>query len=116
MPLIVNANHLPSPQNEYVCWIDAMGVQSMMSRSLKITANFIFKIHIAAVTSANDHVKLYPVMDGLYASSSDKNSIIGFIKDVFRAIADEFIQQQHIYYRFLIKGALAFGPVIPDIA
>ncbi len=34
---------IPTPKNEYVAWVDVMGIQSSMSRSIDISANFIFK-------------------------------------------------------------------------
>jgi len=49
MPLGFNAGHLPEMASEYVAWVDVMGTQVSMSRSINATANFIFKLHIAAL-------------------------------------------------------------------
>jgi hypothetical protein len=46
MVLLFNADHLPETASEYVAWVDVMGTQVSMSRSIKTTANFIFKLHI----------------------------------------------------------------------
>lgn len=35
------------PGDEYVVWLDVMGVRGWMLRSLPVTANFIFKLHIS---------------------------------------------------------------------
>ena len=120
MPNRFNARELPSPKSEYVCWIDVMGTQSIMARSIKVTANFVFKLHAAAVSCQVSNVKLYPIMDGLYVASPSKQAITDFIKYVFKTLADNFVSE-NIEHRFLIKGALAYGPVIhgdnvPDVA
>ncbi len=60
---------IPTPKNEYVAWVDVMGIQSSMSRSIDISANFIFKLHIAALNAKTAKLNIYPVMDGFYALS-----------------------------------------------
>lgn len=111
MPNRFNASLLPDPQSEYVCWIDVMGTQSIMARSIKVTANFVYKLHATAVSCTETNVKLYPIMDGLYVSSPSKQSITNFIKYVFKTLADNF-KNENVEHRFLIKGAMAYGPVI----
>jgi hypothetical protein len=69
MPLFFNAQVLPNPANEYVAWIDVMGVQSAMSRSLNITANFIFKLHVAALQAPHAGLSLYPVEEESWRAS-----------------------------------------------
>jgi hypothetical protein len=99
--------------SEYVAWVDVMGTQVSMSRSINITANFIFKLHIAALRAQVAGMRIYPVMDGFYISTPDKNRMLGFLRNVFRVVAEEFNtavdEPQH---RFMIRGGLAFGPVI----
>jgi hypothetical protein len=113
MPLYFNAKALPAPTNEYVAWVDVMGVQSAMSRSLNITANFVFKLHTAALQAPNTAgLRLYPVMDGLYIASSNQAAILDFLRSVFSAIAETFINETENMHRFIVRGALAFGPVI----
>ncbi len=111
MPNRFNASHLPEPQSEYICWIDVMGTQSIMSRSIKVTANYVFKLHATAVSCTQENVKLYPIMDGLYVSSPSKSAIQAFIKYVFKSLADNF-KNESVEHRFLIKGSMAYGPVI----
>ena len=112
MSLFFDATHLPQPASEYVAWIDVMGTQSSMSRSLNATANFIFKLHSAALQAATGSIRLYPVMDGLYAAGSAQSQMLDFLRSVFQQVAEEFNQTQVAHHRFIIRGALAFGPVI----
>jgi hypothetical protein len=112
MPLYFNAQVLPEPTNEYVAWIDVMGIQSAMSRSLDITANFVFKLHVAALQAPHDQICLYPVMDGLYLASGNQQAIFDFLRSVFYNIADTFVHEAENLHRFVVRGALAFGPVI----
>jgi hypothetical protein len=112
MPLVFNADHLPAPIPEYVAWVDVMGTQASMSRSLKVTANFIFKLHTAALQAPHANVRVYPVMDGFYAAAVDQAHMLSFLRSVFVAAAEEFNGTANNYYRFVVRGALAYGPVI----
>lgn len=107
-----NAAHLPAPSNEYVAWFDVMGTQASMSRSVKATANFVFKLHAAALQAPRKQVRLYPVMDGLYAASPVQADMIDFLSNVFESLANEFIAEKNPLHRFLLRGGLAYGPVI----
>ena len=112
MPLWFNAAHLPEPSLEYVAWVDVMGTQISMSRSLAISANFIFKLYTAALQTPNQNITLYPIMDGFYASSSNKSDILRFLQSVFEQVAEEFNREEAQLHRFIVRGSLAFGSVI----
>lgn len=113
MTIHFNANLLPQcPTPEYVAWIDVMGIQSSMSRSLNVSGNFIFKLHIAALQAPHANVNLYPIMDGLYATSVTQQDMLTFLRDLFTSIADEFIDAARPEFRFIVRGAIAYGPVI----
>ena len=112
MPLFFDERPLPEASPEYVVWVDVMGIQAIMSRSLSISANFIFKLHTAALEARNDAIIVYPIMDGFYASSPSQMSILEFLRNVFNRVADEVSNQDAIRHRFIIKGGLAFGPII----
>ena len=112
MNLYFNAAALPEPATEYVAWIDVMGMQAWMSRSLHVSANFMCKLHVAVLRHAIDNVKVYPIMDGFYATSPTKADIERFLQFVLGDVADEFIETQEHRHRFIIKGAVAFGPVV----
>lgn len=107
-----NAQHLPASTNEYVAWFDVMGTQASMSRSVRATANFVFKLHAAALQAPRVGVRLYPVMDGLYAATPTQDGILKFLEGVFSSLATEFIAEKHALHRFLLRGGLAYGPVI----
>jgi hypothetical protein len=107
-----NAEYLPAPAPEYVAWVDVMGTQVAMSRSIKTSANFIFKLHIAAQRSPQSDITLYPVMDGIYVVAPRQTEILNFLRSVFEIVAEELNGTTEPQYRFLIRGALAFGPVI----
>jgi hypothetical protein len=112
MPLSFNANELPPMASEYVAWVDVMGTQVSMSRSIRITANFIFKLHIAALTAQVAGVQIYPVMDGFYAAAPNRYQMQSFLRNVFKSVAEEFNATVEPHHRFMIRGGLAFGPVI----
>lgn len=113
--LYFNSSGLPkTPPPEYVVWVDVMGTQARMSRSLKQTANFIFKLHVAALQahSQAEEVIIYPVMDGFYASCPKQEPMLDFLRRVFSAVAVEFNQEANQMYQLIIRGCLAFGPTI----
>jgi hypothetical protein len=83
-----------------------------MSRSLSATANFIFKLHAAALKARRTNVQLYPVMDGFYAASADQSSMLDFLREVLTLLAKEFNHQKRPEHRFAVRGGLAFGPVV----
>ena len=65
-----DARHLGEPSNEYVAWLDVMGMQSILAYSPESAANFVFKFHDAVLKAKSDSIHLYPVMDGIYACSA----------------------------------------------
>jgi hypothetical protein len=107
-----NADCLPAASPEYVAWADVMGTQVAMSRSIKTSANYIFKLHIAALKSPSTGITLYPVMDGMYVAAPRQADILNFLRSVFEIVAEEFNGATEPQYRFMIRAALAFGPVI----
>jgi hypothetical protein len=111
MTTYFDAAKLPKPTNEYVAWIDVMGTQSVMSRSLPIAANFIFKLHAAALKAQTEHAHLYPVMDGFYVSSPDQKVILDFLRAVFSEVAETIVAEKSNWHRYIVRGALAFGPI-----
>jgi len=114
-----NTTELPISPNQYVGWIDAMGIQAAIGRSMDIASNFIFKLHIAVLESLDvlqDHEKrsisLYPVMDGIYFVTNDQRALFRFLRGIFGGLAREFVETTEMKHRFLIRGALACGPVV----
>lgn len=111
MKLYFNANELSDPSNEYVAWIDVMGIKSAMESSIKISANFIYKLHIAAIEAPSDNIKIYPIMDGFYCSSPNQGDMEKFLKDIYLKLANLFNEENKNSFRFIIKGAIAKGDV-----
>lgn len=106
---------LPQPTHEYVCWLDLMGTQSILRLSHRRAANFIMKIHAAALEVAarmSLNVELYPVIDGLYICCSHLPNILSYVKAVMTKLALTFINEDRPEHRFMVRGALTFGPVI----
>jgi hypothetical protein len=113
MAIFFNSQHLPQfPSSEYVAWIDVMGIQSAMGRSLHISGNFVFKLHVAALQAPHENVTIYPIMDGFYASTPNQADMLNFLREVFVQTADEFVKEQEPLHRFIVHGALAYGPII----
>jgi hypothetical protein len=97
----------------YVCWIDVMGSQSAMLRSLPMAANFLMKLHIAALTAYEDYdVDIYPVIDGVYLCSQSQLKILGFVNRVYSMVAKAFADEEEPWHRSLIRSGIAFGPVV----
>lgn len=103
---------VPDPTEEYVAWLDVMGIQSSMMRSLHASANFIFKLHVAALEQNKPSMRLYPVMDGVYVTTPDRDEMRSFLSEVFHRLAVCFNNETENKYRFLAKACVAFGPVI----
>jgi hypothetical protein len=116
--LFVDARELPKSTMEFVCWIDVMGSQTIMMTSIRRAANFLFKFHTCALKSIeeagsnNKSVKCYPVMDGIYLASADLPSLQVVINRIFKQLANLFIKTDRLEYRFVVRGAIAYGPVI----
>jgi hypothetical protein len=107
-----NESLMLSPTNEYVCWVDVMGSQSVMLRSLSIASNFLMKLHVSALRASRQFsVYLYPVIDGIYVCSQTKVPLLNFVNRVYSALAQDFIHQKDPLHRFVIRSGLAFGPV-----
>jgi hypothetical protein len=109
-----DASKLGAIDNYYVCWLDLMGAQSVMRRSLKVASSFVMKIHIACLdVLATDRadVTLLPVIDGVYIVSRNQKPLLYFLKRVLAKLALSFVFEEQPLYQFLVRGAIAFGPL-----
>jgi len=111
-----NSDHLGEPALDYVCWLDVMGTQNQMLRSLPISANFIFKLQCAVLEAyeEGDHppgLRLYPVMDGCYITSDRREPLRQLLNQALVRLAMTFLEEPKPYHQFLVRGAIAFGPV-----
>ena len=79
MPLYFDNRGL-TPGTAYVAWIDVMGTESIMLRSMMTVITFIGRLHVAALESCTnpEAVRLYPAMDGIYVVSTRQERDGGF--------------------------------------
>lgn len=98
---------------EYVCWLDIMGTRSTMSESFEKAANFLLRFHSCVISAVKDEEKLhyYPVMDGVYIASPQKEALAKALKSILNNLSDIFIEEEHINHRFVIRGAIARGDI-----
>ncbi len=111
-----NSKLLGEPRYDYVCWLDVMGTTNQMLRSLPIAANFIYKLQSAALeardeANAFESVRLFPTIDGMYITSPSRWPLQEVINQTMIRCALTFIAEQEPHHRFLVRGAIAFGPV-----
>ena len=87
-----------------------------MKKSVMDTANYVFKLHAAIITSwrekAYHNVFVYPVMDGAYITATNKEDMENLLIRVYRKIAEVFINEPKIEHQYLMRGAVAYGEVI----
>lgn len=101
--------------SRYTIWIDVMGSDNAMRRSLAMSANFVMKLHAAALNAlrfAGPDFILYPMIDGIYCLATDKFRTFAFIERVFSSLANVFIEESKNQHRFMVRGAVAYGPVV----
>lgn len=110
-PLFAHDKMLPAT-HKYVGWVDVMGSQSVMLRSLNMSAHFLMKLHLASLHSHDSSIELFPVIDGIYACSSSQKSILNFLNKVNSSLAITFILEPVALHKFMIRSGLAYGPVI----
>jgi hypothetical protein len=101
---------------KYVAWIDTMGAASIMSRSMGITANFLGKLHTAALRARHelatgDDLRIYPVVDGVYVTASRQGSVLAQLKGMIRSLALCFIFEENPLYHFMVRSCIAYGSV-----
>lgn len=98
---------------EYVVWIDIMGTKNTMSESFQKAANFILKFHSCVVQAVDgaENISYYPLMDGVFITSPNFNSLKSVISIIFSNLADLFLSEDRHDHRFIIKGSLAYGAI-----
>ena len=114
--LFFDERQLPKIKNEYVAFVDIMGTQTHMKKSVKETANFIFKLHSAIIAAYREkpykNVFIYPVMDGAYITSGKIDDMKNILIRIYRSLAELFVEEEKLSYLYLIRGAVAYGEVI----
>jgi hypothetical protein len=111
-----NAAELPAPQMKYVAWLDIMGTDSIMRRSMDITANFLAKLHTASLQvqaslSSPEEVQLHPVVDGVYITTPSQRALLTQLTRTLKKLGVTFICEVEPLHCFMVRGCVAFGPV-----
>jgi len=116
MDVFFNEKELPKPRYEYVFFIDIMGTRNHMKKSVRETANYIFKLHAGIISAWREkpykNVFVYPVMDGAYITSGSKENMINILLRVFRSLSEGFLKEINSSYLYLVRGSLSYGEVI----
>lgn len=111
-----NAEQLPNPKREYVCFLDIMGIQNRMIESIPQTCNMIFKLHSTILTSIREsgytQMSVYPIMDGAYLSSPRKDDLLRLLTKIYRSLATDFVKTTEAKHNYFIRCSLAYGQVI----
>lgn len=107
-----NDADFPEMEKEFVLWVDIMGTKNNMSSSVRTSSIFICKLHVAIMQAKKAGMHVYPMMDGAYVTAKEEKEMASFIKKLFNSLGDTLIEEENDFHRFLIKGALAYGPVL----
>lgn len=115
--IIVNTSTLKT-REEYVCWLDMMGTKSNMSDSFEKSTNFMLRFHSAvfSVVKKRDNVRFYPVMDGVYITCPNAQSMKTTIKEIMTKLSIIFVEESSCFHKFIIRGALAYGAIAHGIS
>jgi hypothetical protein len=109
-----DARKLPRIGYSYVAWLELMGAQSIMRRSLATATNFVMKIHVSCQTvvqrQGHSDLDLCPMIDGVYMATTKQSVLLHFLKAVLSKLALAFIFEENPLYHFLVRGAIAYGP------
>lgn len=115
-PAYFDNRHMSDARPVYVCWLDVMGSQNAMLRSVKTAANFVCKIHdvvLSEFPSYDEHdIRLFPMMDGVYITCPRQGPLRYFLSGVLRRLAETFLQEKTPWFKFLVRGCIAYGPVV----
>lgn len=112
--LYFDSSYLPHPQAEFIAWCDGMGTARCLSRSLHQAAHSVFKLHAAfsIAQSMVPAVRCYPVMDGVYVTSSSRNDMNGVLRNAFCELGREFVGRPGTAKMHMMRAGLAFGPTL----
>ena len=107
---------LPPAKDEYVCFIDTMGIQSTMQHSLNNASNYIFKLHATLLEEwrsyASNTISIYPIMDGAYITSKSKEDILAYLTRVFNSLTCSLLNESQFKYWYFVRASIAYGSII----
>ena len=105
---------IPPPRGEYVLWCDGMGTSRELNRSIVRAAGFVLKLHRAFAVARSEvpTIQSYPVMDGLYVTTGSRDDLRRAVRLAFGQFARDFIEGHGTKNKFMMRGGLAYGPVL----
>jgi len=118
----VYPDKFPEAENRFICWIDIMGIGNVMTNSNKVAANFMFRLHAIVLNNIysnglTNEMFMYPIMDGIYISSTNAESLEKCIVTVFQELSMLFVEVADEYsdtaynYNFFVKAAISYGKI-----
>jgi hypothetical protein len=99
-------------RQRYAAWLKQQADAGAMGRSLSRAANYIGKIHAAALMSASTEVEVYPVIDGCYMITEKRPALEDALTGAMERLASVFVHEKTIDKRFLVRGGIAAGRII----
>jgi hypothetical protein len=111
--LFINISDLPHPCREFIAWVDVMGIKNIFKKTHRSPMLYILKLHKCAhlIKGSDVHCKIYPVIDGFYMAHDDPEKLFSMLKEIFVLMANEFIYENKIGYRFMIRAGVAVGGI-----
>lgn len=108
-----NCEELGNAEAAFVLWMDCMGTNCFMKRSIKTAANFIFKFQscVANVCNGQKGVHIYPVMDGVYITHKSCTVILLIARSIMKEMSMQFVEEKNVQFRYFVRGAIAYGDV-----
>lgn len=105
-------------RHRFVAWIDILGTANTMARSLNITTNFVGKLHVAVLAGQQklqSQCNIYPLVDGVYITSTSRDQVLKLLKHTFRSLAINFILETDAEHHFMVRSCLSHGPLIEGL-
>jgi hypothetical protein len=109
-----NSEHLKPADNVYVGWLDLMGAGHIMGASVRKSANFLTRLHMAvhrAVTAVDFKGRLLTINDGVFIVTPSKRELMSVMGRALILLSCDFVAVPRPHDRFLMRGGIAYGPV-----
>ena len=109
-----NSEYIKPASNYYVGWVDLMGAGHTMTTSVQKSANFLARLHMSVAQSMHEvqfDGEILAINDGVFIISKSKIDIQSIIGRILILLSANFIAIPRPHDRFLLRGAIAYGPV-----